>query len=119
MGALAGFIFGYILGMKQGPEGYAKLKKALEEVLGSPETKTILEKIPSLMSFGMGNGRSEMATGSTGFVPEGRLEIGPEQLVSMVRHFAESDTVQTIVAGGMDLARGLFERFALGGRAER
>src|SRR5215467_13256902 len=123
MGALAGFIFGYVLGMKQGPEGYAKLKKALEEVLGSPETKTILEKIPSLMNFNLAGGANgKMASGSTatvGTVGEGRLEIGPAELVSMVRHFAESDAIQSIVSGGMDFARGIFERFALGARAER
>lgn len=117
MGALAGFIVGYILGMKQGPEGFAKLKKALEDVLGSPETKTILEKIPSLVNLG-GGANGKVAYGSTSTVGEGRLEIGPEQLVSMVRHFAESDAIQSIVSGGMDFARGLFERFA-GSRAER
>jgi hypothetical protein len=30
MGALAGFILGYYLGAKQGPEGYAQLRQALE-----------------------------------------------------------------------------------------
>lgn len=121
MGALAGFIFGYVLGMKQGPEGFAKLKKALEEVLGSPETKTILEKLPGLVNlggFGVG-ANAKTAYGSTSTVGEGRLEIGPEQLVSMVRHFAESDAIQSMASGGMDFARGLFERFALGARAER
>ena len=121
MGALAGFIFGYVLGMKQGPEGFAKLKKALEDVLGSPETKAILEKIPSLVKFNVGGGRADgkMAHGSTAAVGEGRLEIGPEELVSMVRHFAESDAIQSIVSGGIDFARGIFDRFALGSRAER
>ncbi len=119
MGALAGFIFGYVLGMKQGPEGYAKLKKALEEVLGSPETKTLLEKIPSLVNLGARAEGGKMAYGSTSTVGEGRLEIGPAELVSMVRHFAESDAIQSIVSGGMDFARGLFDRFALGSRAER
>jgi len=120
MGALAGFIFGYVLGMKQGPEGFAKLKKALEEVLGSPETKTILEKIPSLVNLNLGGGSNgKMAHGSTAAVGEGRLEIGPAELASMVRHFAESDAIQSIVSGGMDFARGLFDRFALGSRAER
>jgi len=126
MGALAGFIFGYVLGMKQGPEGYARLKKALEEVLGSPETKTILEKLPSLMNFNLAGGAhgkmaygSTSTTGAVGTVGEGRLEIGPAELVSMVRHFAESDAIQSIVSGGMDFARGIFDRFALGARAER
>ena len=105
MGAVAGFIFGYVLGMKQGPDGFANLRQALEEVLGSPDTRALLERLPAMV--GMGNGRSASA------VPfgEGRLEIGPEQLVSMLRHLADSDAIQSVVAGGLDLARGLFDRF--------
>jgi hypothetical protein len=114
MGALAGFIFGYVLGMKQGPDGFAKLRKALEEVVGSPEAKSLLEKLPSMVGglSGMAMGSMAPPAAETGPGPgEGRYELGPEQLVGMVRAFAESDAIQSIVAGGMDFARGVLERF--------
>jgi hypothetical protein len=37
MGTLVGFIFGYVVGAKAGPEGYQKLRDAWQEILASDE----------------------------------------------------------------------------------
>jgi hypothetical protein len=104
MGAMAGFILGYIVGMKQGPEGYAKLRQALDDVLGSPDAKALLERVPFLSGNLTGGGAGH--NGSPG------LDLG-----AAVRAVAESDALQALVAGGLDLARGLLERVTTGTRA--
>lgn len=99
MGALAGFILGYYLGVKQGPEGYAQLRQALDSVLASPEAKALLERIPFVSAVGgTGNGA-------------GRVELpAGEQLAQVFRALAESEALQSLLAGGLDFARDLLQR---------
>jgi len=97
MGALAGFILGYYLGVKQGPEGYAQLRQALDGLLASPEVKSLLERVPFLTASG-GKGA-------------GRLETVPgEQVTAVFRALAESEAIQSLLARGLNFARGLLER---------
>ena len=42
MGALLGFMLGYVLGAKAGPEGYDELRKAWETIVNSEEFKGLL-----------------------------------------------------------------------------
>jgi hypothetical protein len=99
MGALAGFILGYYLGAKQGPEGYAQLRQALETILASPEVKALLERVPFLHATG-GNGNG---------APRGEVsEAG--KLTAVFRALAESEAIQSLLAGGVDFARSLLSR---------
>jgi hypothetical protein len=98
MGALAGFILGYYLGAKQGPEGYAQLRQAMETILAAPEVKALLERVPFLHTArGNGNGAH-------------RDEGGEGGLAGLVRALAGSEAIQSLVAGGLDFARGLLQR---------
>ena len=97
MGALAGFILGYYVGVKQGPEGYAQLRQALATVLAAPEVKAILERVPFLHTSG-GNGAARNEEGGGG------------QLAAVFRALADSEALQSLLAGGLDFARGLLKR---------
>ena len=99
MGALAGFILGYYLGAKQGPEGYAQLRQAMETILAAPEVKALLERVPFLHTARGGNGNGAH-----------RDEGGEGGLAALFRALAGSEAIQSLVAGGLDFARGLLQR---------
>ena len=109
MGALAGFIFGYYLGVKQGPDGYDKLRSSLDAVLASPEVKALLERVPILMSMTGGGGGGSGGAKAEDRGERAEVKVG-DQLAATFRAIAESDAVQSAVAGGINFARGLVER---------
>ena len=110
MGALAGFILGYALGMKQGPEGFEKLRTALDHVIGSPEAKALVERAQAMIP------RFDGAGGAGGANGDGRPEIGGDHLIHLVRTVADSDAIRAFIGGGLEFAKGLFERAVTRGR---
>jgi hypothetical protein len=103
MGALAGFILGYVLGMKQGPEGFAEMRTAWEQILGAPEVKALPERAPSIADL--------TADGGNGLLAhiEGLVE-GNEQLAGAWRAPAGNEAVHSVVATGLTIAGGMLER---------
>ena len=94
MGALVGFVLGYMVGAKQGPEGYARLRDAIHTILTSAQLKDVVERGAGLSElFPSRNGDSRDSDGGGGW-----------------RAFAESEAVQSIVAGGLSMAGSLLER---------
>lgn len=109
MGALVGFVVGYMLGAKQGPDGYAKLRQTVDTVLGSPEFKAMVERgldLSALLGFQRdGKAGANGAAGQLKALLEHNGEMG-----SSWRTIADSETVKSLVAGGLSLASGLLER---------
>ena len=103
MGALAGFVLGYVLGAKQGPEGYAKMRQAWETILGAPEVKALLERAPSLADKGTDAAGGVLAKLKT-------IVEGNEQLGAAWQTLAANETLHSLVASGLTLAGGVLER---------
>jgi hypothetical protein len=89
MGTISGFVLGYVLGAKQGPEGYAKLRAAWETIRDAPEVKALLERMPT-------------AAGTSS---------------SMIDAVTSSPTVQSLVSTGLALANDIVERLVERGKA--
>jgi hypothetical protein len=89
MGALTGFMLGYVLGARQGPEGYAKLRAAWDTIREAPEVKALLDRVPSL-----GEVAATASASSSGVVDA----------------VASSPAVQSLVSTGLALANDLVER---------
>jgi hypothetical protein len=68
MGAFAGFVLGYVVGARHGPEGYEKLLAAWQTVRDAPEVKALLERVPaggagSLLESGLELARTAVQRG--------------------------------------------------------
>jgi hypothetical protein len=109
MGTLVGFVAGYILGARQGPEGHAKLRQAIETLLGTPEFKALVERGLVLSELMTGGGRAARE-GSNGANGQSRGLLEPGQLQATWRTIADSETFQSVVATGLSMPGDLFER---------
>lgn len=90
MSTLSGFVVGFMLGARTGPEGLARLREAWRSILESKEAQGILGgAAPSLASLADGGG---------------------ERLLAAAKEIASSEEVQQMVSGGVALARQLFDR---------
>jgi hypothetical protein len=103
MGALAGFVLGYVVGAKQGPEGYARMREAWETILAAPEVKALLERAPTLADMGAGAAGGVLAKLKT-------IASGNEQLGAAWQTLAANETLHSLVATGLHLAGGVLER---------
>lgn len=107
MGAMAGFIVGYVLGAREGPEGYEKIRKAWQSILEAPEVKGLLEQAPKLsdlvasVAAGGGSGVADQIKG---------LVDRSDGLSGAFKTLAESEAVQSMLSTGLALARGVVEK---------
>ncbi|HWM85382.1 MAG TPA: hypothetical protein VNO33_06075 [Kofleriaceae bacterium] len=104
MGALVGFVVGYVLGARQGPETNARLRQAVDSVLGSPEFKAMVDRGAELSRRFTGGPAGAKGNGQSDGMPGGN-----GQTVGW-RAIAESEAVQTALATGLSFASDLFDR---------
>lgn len=103
MGALVGFVVGYVLGARQGPETNARLRQAVDAVLGSPEFKAMVDRGAELSRSFTGGSAGANGNGQGERMLAGNGQTG-------WRAIAESEAVQTALATGLSFASDLFER---------
>jgi hypothetical protein len=90
MSTLSGFVVGFVLGAKHGPEGLARLREAWRAVLETKEVQGVL-----------GTAAPELAALADG---------GGERLLAAAKQIAASEEMRELVSGGVALARQLFDR---------
>lgn len=96
MGTWSGFVAGYLLGVKHGPEGYARVREAVQTIVDAPEVRKLLERVPGLADAA--------ARGVAGlFAGEGRIAATVVAAIS-------SPPVAPLVENGLTLLHGVVER---------
>jgi hypothetical protein len=123
MGALAGFVLGYILGVKAGPEGLEELSKAWEAITNSEEFKELLAVgvtlVGNVINQGgqaLGEALAVMAAqdGKAGGAPTG-TRINAD-LIRAWSTIAQSPQVQALLASGISfIGNILAQKRAMGG----
>lgn len=98
MGALLGFIIGYVVGAKAGPEGYEEMRKGAKAILES-------EEVRGLIASGMALFEGFMAQ-SRGSALAGKLETftaGNGDIRGALKAISDSGEIQALLASGMSL----------------
>jgi hypothetical protein len=115
MSALAGFIVGYVLGAKAGPQSYEKMQAAWKAISESPEVNALLQSLPVVGDMtGGGDGLftqlrdAVLHAAGAGDRTEGNGAGDGEP----ARPFASNGvkTVEALVAGGMAIVGDILER---------
>jgi hypothetical protein len=131
MGALIGFIFGYVVGAKAGPEGYERLREAWQTISESDEWKGLVATATAFVQNAVTEGgegivqRLEETVAGHGEVGEAwRKLTGDGDLARAWSAISESDAVQEVLSGGIALlgnvleqGRSAFEKSGVPGRA--
>ncbi|HKE16631.1 MAG TPA: hypothetical protein VKB80_17280 [Kofleriaceae bacterium] len=122
MGALVGFIVGYVVGARQGPEGYARLREAIGTILESSQFAALIEQghqFADTLTSGAGRNGHDGHDGHDGAGRAGAPDLaggiralveGNGQLAATWRTIADSQVVQNLVATGLSFAGDLFDR---------
>ena len=94
MGALVGFVVGYVCGAKEGPDGYDKLRQEWKVIVGSKEFQALLANTTAMVPGVAQQGRQVLA-GPLKALTEGKGPIGEAwRTVSNSREF------QSLMASG-------------------
>ncbi len=124
MSTLLGFVVGYVVGARQGPEGYARIRQKIDALLDSPELRMVVERGAELSEMltgarngsngeqdDRGNGAGNGARDGVSMVDQlkGLLD-GTGQLRATFQTIADSELVQTVLASGLSFASDLFDR---------
>ncbi len=124
MSTLLGFVVGYVVGARQGQEGYARIRQKIDAMLDSPELRMVVERGAELseMLTGARNGSSGHRDGRESGAGNGArdgvsmidqlkgLLDGNGQLRATFQSIADSELVQTVLASGLSFAGDLFDR---------
>jgi hypothetical protein len=103
MGALIGFIVGYVLGAKTGPEGWKSLERAWESFTKSEDFDTLVSSAGSVVE--------KLVAGAQEVVSEGleRLRTGSVDLESW-RSVADAEDLEALVSKGIAFLDGVIEQ---------
>jgi len=120
MGAILGFMMGYVLGAKEGPERFEELRKAWETIVNSDEFKGMLATGTSIFQSTFEQGK--LSVGET----LGSLLSGNGNLAETVSSFSssrplmdawqtlsKSPEIQAMIANGVSLLGGLMMRSSM------
>ena len=120
MGAILGFMMGYVLGAKEGPERFHELRKAWEVIVNSDEFKGMLATGTSIFQSTFEQGKVSVGEAL------GRLLSGHEHLAETVSSFSssrplmdawqtlsKSPEIQSMIASGVSLIGGLMMRSSM------
>jgi hypothetical protein len=120
MGAILGFMMGYVLGAKEGPERFDELRKAWEVIVNSDEFKGMLATGTSIFQSTFEQGKVSVGEAL------GVLLSGHEHLAETVSSFSssrplmdawqtlsKSPEIQSMIASGVSLIGGLMMRSSM------
>jgi hypothetical protein len=105
MGALAGFIVGYIAGVNAGPQGVDELRKAWQTISQSEESQgfagAVTAFVKNLLAQGSGQAVEQVATLANGRSELFRMfENGSRNALEVLRKISESPESQAFFASG-------------------
>jgi|SRR5271156_140256 len=117
MGALLGFMLGYVLGAKAGPESYDELRKAWETIVNSEEFKSLLGVgttfVQGMLQQGqqsLGDTLSGLTSGNGDLGDALKKLSGNGQLMDAWNIVSQSPELQSLLATGVSFVGGAFER---------
>jgi hypothetical protein len=114
MGAVLGFMMGYVLGAKEGPERFEELRKAWETIVSSEEFQGMLNTGTSLFMSTVQNGKASLGETLGGlFSGEGQLgetlssftNNGP--LMEAWKTLSKSPEIQSLILNGVAMFGGM------------
>jgi hypothetical protein len=114
MGAVLGFMMGYVLGAKEGPERFEELRKAWETIVNSEEFQGILNTGTSLFMSTVQNGKASIGDALGGLMSgDGQLgetlssftNNGP--LMDAWKMLSKSPEIQSMILNGVAMFGGL------------
>jgi hypothetical protein len=94
MGAVLGFMLGYVLGAKEGPEHFEELRKAWQTIVNSEEFQGMLNTGTALFMSTVQNGKASIAEALGGLL-SGDGQLG-ETLSSFSNNGALMDAWKTL-----------------------
>lgn len=119
MGALIGFILGYSLGVKAGPEGYEKLRRAWQDISSSEEFKGLVATgtamVENLLSQARTNiaGEIEAMTAQDGGMQKALQAVaGNGELMDAWNRISNSDQFRSLLSNGIAIVGGALEQGA-------
>ena len=125
MGAVLGFVMGYILGAKEGPERFEELRKAWETIVNSEEFQGMLNTGTSLFMSTVQNGKESIGEVLGGLM-SGDGQLG-ETLSSFTNNGAlmdawktlsKSPEIQSLIMNGVAMFGGLIMQRRASSRTE-
>jgi hypothetical protein len=117
MGALIGFIAGYMAGAKAGPEGYMQLRQAWQTIAASAEFKALVAGLSGLLQNTMAQSGSALGQQLRVFLQGDRDFRGALQMFSQadelnnaLQYVSQSKEFQQLVANSLLLVNNVIER---------
>jgi hypothetical protein len=114
MGAALGFMMGYVLGAKEGPERFEELRKAWETIVNSEEFQGMLNTGTSLLMSTFQNGKASVGD-ALGGLTSGDGQLG-ETLSSFMKNgplmdawktLSKSPEIQSLILNGVAMFGGM------------
>ena len=114
MGAVLGFVMGYILGAKEGPERFEELRQAWETIVNSEEFQGMLNTGTTLFMSAVQNGKVSIGDALGGLMSgDGQLaetlssftNNGP--LMDAWKTLSKSPEIQSMILNGVAMFGGL------------
>lgn len=117
MGALIGFVFGYVVGAKAGPEGYERMQEAWQTILESEEWKGLVTMATAFVQNALAQGGTTISQQLQG-VAAGNGELGDAwrklagdgDLAQAWTAISQSGAVQELLSGGIALLGAVLEQ---------
>jgi len=111
MGALIGFVFGYVVGAKAGPEGLEELRRAWQTIVQSEELKGLAATVTTFVQGALAQSGEAVAeqlgrlTAGNGDVVGETLRrmSGGGDLLAALRRLTESPELRELVSAGTAL----------------
>jgi len=117
MGALIGFIVGYMAGTKAGPEGYTQLRQAWQAIAASAEFKALVASLSGLLQNATAQSGNALGQQLKVFLQGDRDFRGALQMLSQadelnnaLQYVSQSKELQQLVANGLLLINSAIER---------
>lgn len=119
MGAVLGFVVGYVLGAKEGPERFEELRKAWETIVNSEEFQGLLNTGTSLFMSGVQSGKESVGDALGGLLSgDGQLgetlssfaNNGP--LMDAWKTLSKSPEIQSMIMSGVGIVGGIMMKRA-------
>ena len=114
MGALLGFMLGYVLGAKEGPDRFDELRKAWETIINSEEFKGMIATGTSIFQSTFEEGKLSVAEtlgsmlSGNGHLAETIMGFsGNRPLMDAWQTLSKSPEVQALIANGVAMIGGL------------
>jgi len=114
MGALLGFMLGYVLGAKEGPERFDELRKAWETIVNSEEFKGMIATGTSIFQSTFEEGKMSVAEtlgsmlSGNGHLAETILGFsGNRPLMDAWQTLSKSPEIQALISNGISMIGGL------------